>query len=288
MADYVFENRNKNALSPLIPQIYAVRNAEILTSHEAPLQPLSPQPGWIEFDPLHIWRCCVECINQGCKNLVYLDINPADIVAIGLTNQRETSVLWHRHTGVPLYNAIAWNDVRTGATLNAILAQHRQRKSLLQSVCGLPLSNCFSALKVKWMIANVAGVEALVAQNSVLFGTLDTWIMWQLTGGIEGGVHVTDVTNASRTMLMALETRRWDPQLCAFFRIPSRILPEIRSCAEVYGFVHDGPLRGVPIAGVSLLSYSLLYIIAILVINSSFYAAHIRLEKKFCRILDRN
>lgn len=125
-------------------------------------------------------------------------------------------------------------------------------------MCGLPLSNCFSAIKVKWIVDNVTGVQELVQAGDCLFGTLDTWILWNLTGGIEGGIHVTDVTNASRTMLMNLETLKWDHKLCAFFRIPPKILPDIRSCSEVYGFVHDGPLQGVPIAGVRIIGISFL------------------------------
>lgn len=141
--------------------------------------------------------------------------------------------------------------MRTTTTLNGLLGRTRNKQNILKSVCGLPLSNCFSALKVKWIIDNVAEVSPLIQHNNLMFGTLDTWILWNLTGGIEGGVHVTDVTNASRTMLMCLETLRWDPRLCSFFCIPSRILPEIRSCSEVYGFVHHGPLQGIPIASVS-------------------------------------
>lgn len=135
--------------------------------------------------------------------------------------------------------------------MTGILAQIRNKKNILKSVCGLPLSNCFSAIKVKWIVDNVPGAHELIQSGDCLFGTLDTWILWNLTGDIEGGVHVTDVTNASRTMLMNLETLKWDVKLCAFFRIPAKILPDIRSCSEVYGFVHDGPLQGVPIAGVS-------------------------------------
>lgn len=214
----------------------------------------------------------VECIKVGTKNLELLAINPADIVALGITNQRETTVLWHRTNGMPVYNAIgkfenlldehvfkdiilAWNDTRTSATVTTILSHIRNKKNILKPVCGLPLSNCFSAVKVKWIVDNVPGVQELIQANDCLFGTLDSWILWNLTGGIEGGVHVTDVTNAARTMLMNLETLKWDHKLCAFFRISPCILPDIKSCSEVYGFVHDGPLQGVPIAGVSVITF---------------------------------
>lgn len=167
-----------------------------------------------------------------------------------------------------IYDLIAaWNDTRTSTTVTSILSHIRNKKNILKPVCGLPLSNCFSAVKVKWITDNVPGVQELIQTNDCLFGTLDSWILWNLTGGIEGGVHVTDVTNAARTMLMNLETLKWDHKLCAFFRISPRILPDIKSCSEVYGFVHDGPLQGVPIAGVSVIPFKRAYFLT----NSNFY-----------------
>lgn len=134
--------------------------------------------------------------------------------------------------------------------MNTILAKIRYRKNYLKPICGLPLSNCFSALKIKWIMDNVSDVKQHMRDNNCMFGTLDTWILWNLTGGIEDGIHVTDVSNAARTMLMNLETLKWDHKMCSFFRIPMNILPKIKSCSEIYGLVHDGPLQGIPIAGV--------------------------------------
>ncbi|KAJ6647195.1 Glycerol kinase 2 [Pseudolycoriella hygida] len=228
--------------------IFASRNAEVLTDYEVSLTQISIKPGWIEICPNEIWKSVVDCIQNATKNLKILDINIDDIVAIGITNQRETTIVWNKTTGTPLYNAIAWNDTRTDAILNKILTKIHNKKNYLKSVCGLPLSNCFSALKVVWLMENVCETKEVLQSNDLLFGTLDTWILWNLTGGVEGGIHVTDVTNASRTMLMNLESLQWDQNLCNFFRIPTKILPKIKSCSEIYGFVYDGPLQGVPIA----------------------------------------
>lgn len=161
-----------------------------MTDYEIPLNQISKKPGWIEFEPVEIWKCVVECIRNATKNLTILDINIADIVAIGVTNQRETTVLWHKTTGIPLHNAIAWNDTRTDVTVNKILAKISNKKNYLKSVCGLPLSNCFSALKVMWIMENVEDVKEIMQANECMFGTLDTWILWNLTGGVEGGIHV--------------------------------------------------------------------------------------------------
>ncbi|XP_037041716.1 glycerol kinase [Bradysia coprophila] len=228
--------------------VFAAQNAEILTDYEVSLTQISQKPGWIEVCPIEIWKSVVECIENATKNLTILDISIADIVAIGVTNQRETTVLWHKLTGIPLYNAIAWNDTRTDDIVNKLLTRIHNKKNYLKAVCGLPISNCFSALKVMWIMENVLEVKDVLQSNDLLFGTLDTWILWNLTGGVDGGIHVTDVTNASRTMLMNLETLTWDQNLCTFFRIPPKILPKIKSCSEMYGFVYDGPLQGVPIA----------------------------------------
>uniref|UniRef100_A0A2M4BHS6 glycerol kinase n=1 Tax=Anopheles marajoara TaxID=58244 RepID=A0A2M4BHS6_9DIPT len=228
--------------------IYATRNAEVLTCHELPLEPISPQAGWVEFDPLDIWRAARTCLETAVQNLIILDINPLDIVAIGVCNQRETTVIWDRTTGQPLCNAIGWCDTRTSTVVGGILQRVRGKKNFLKSVCGLPFSNCFSAVKLRWMMENVESVQEAIDEDRALFGTLDCWLIWLLTGGAEAGIHVTDVTNASRTMLMSLETCDWDERLCRFFRIPMKILPEIRSCSEVYGYINEGPLAGIPIA----------------------------------------
>jgi glycerol kinase len=144
----------------------------------------------------------------------------------------------------------AWNDTRTTPTLNRILTKIRHKKNYLKSICGLPFSNCFSAIKIKWLMDNIDGIKATIRDRKCFFGTLDTWILWNLTGGLDDGVHITDVTNASRTMLMSLEQLQWDSSLCTFFQIPAFILPTIKSSAEKYGYVCDGPLKGIPIMAV--------------------------------------
>lgn len=227
----------------------------MLTCHESSLEPLSPQAGWVEFEPLALWATARVCLETAVQNLIILDINPHDIVAVGVCNQRETTVLWDRTTGKPLCNAIGWCDTRTSSVVGSILQRVRGKKHYLKSVCGLTVSNCFSAVKLRWMMEHVDGVQRAMDEGRAAFGTLDSWIIWMLTGGVEAGIHVTDVTNASRTMLMNLERRVWDERLCRFFRIPSNILPEIRSCSEVYGYINEGPLSGTPIASVWFRSF---------------------------------
>ncbi|XP_059607835.1 glycerol kinase [Phlebotomus argentipes] len=236
-----------NTLSKFL--IYASRNAEILTCHEVSLKQLSPRPGWVEYDPVEVWKSVVECIEVAIRNLVLLDINPQDIIAVGLTNQRETVVVWSGDTGEVLHNAIAWCDVRCAETVQQLLTKAKNRPNYLKEVCGLVISTNFSAVKIKWIMDNVAGVREAIDGAKCHVGTLDSWILWNLTGGTESGVHMTDVTNASRTMLMNLQTRKWDKSLCSFFQINPHVLPQIRSCAETYGFIHRGPLQGIPIAG---------------------------------------
>lgn len=249
----------------------------MLTCHEVQVKEINTQPSWVEVDPLEIWQNVLECIQVAIQNLVILDINPDDICALALTNRRDTTVVWHKVTGRPLYNAIgnskfectknksifpsnrfyffcrtAWNDCRTTPIIERILTKNFNKINLLKSMCGLPFSNCFSSLKCRWLIENVSSINEAVRRNECFFGTLDTYILWNLTGGLHDGVHLTDVTNASRTMLMNLSTLDWDEKLCRFFQIPMSILPRIRSCAEVFGYVYEGPLKGVPIAAVSL------------------------------------
>ncbi|XP_053698000.1 glycerol kinase [Sabethes cyaneus] len=225
--------------------IYAAKNAEVLTCHEEPLELISPQSGWIEFDPVQIWQSAKLCAERAVQNLLLLDIDPSDIVAVGVCNQRETSILWRKRDGQPLCNAIGWCDTRTSAVVAGLLARVKGKVNFLKEVCGLPLANCFSAVKIRWMLDNA---EELAKAEDLMFGTLDSWVIWNLTGGSNGGIHVSDVTNASRTMLMNLETLQWDERLCHFFRIPQNILPEIRSCSEIFGYISEGSLSGIPIA----------------------------------------
>lgn len=183
--------------------------------------------------------------------MIILDIAPRDIVAIGITNQRETSVLWHRKSGEIF--SFAGDEKNLKATVSKILPKTKNKRNYLKSVCGLPISPCFSAIKIRYLIENNESVREAIENEDCCFGNLDSWILWNLTGGINNGVHLTDVTNASRTMLMNLQTLTWDARLCNFFDIPTSILPAIKSCSEIYGYLKNpsGPLDNILIASVS-------------------------------------
>ncbi|KAI4490848.1 hypothetical protein M0804_003792 [Polistes exclamans] len=230
--------------------VFAAETAEVLTYHQIPISQTYPKEGWVEQDPIEILNAVRECLRQTVFNLEQLTIDPTDIVAIGITNQRETTVVWDSVTGRPLYNAIVWMDMRTTSIIDDMLKGIWNRnKNYLKSLCGLPISPYFSALKLKWLLENVPEVQEALAKDQCMFGTIDTWLIWNLTGGVNGGVHTTDVTNASRTMLMNIRTLQWDPKLLSFFQIPSSILPQIRSSSEIYGYIQDDILHGVPISG---------------------------------------
>ena len=206
---------------------------------------LLPKAGWVEHDPAEIWKNTREVIGQALSKA---DITRHDVAAVGITNQRETTVIWDKATGEPVYNAIVWQDTRTQAIVNR-LADGDVDRFRIQT--GLPLSTYFAGTKIAWILENVDGVRERAEKGELLFGTTDTWVTWNLTGGEDGGVHVTDVTNASRTMLMDLETLDWDDDLLAAFGIPRSLLPRIASSSEVYGTVESSSvLREVPIAGI--------------------------------------
>uniref|UniRef100_A0A8D9FB89 glycerol kinase n=2 Tax=Cacopsylla melanoneura TaxID=428564 RepID=A0A8D9FB89_9HEMI len=196
-----------------------------------------------------ILRLAEQCIEKCVGYLVDLDIDPNDIVAIGITNQRETTILWDSKTGKPLYNAIVWSDVRTKGIVDEYSSRLKNTE-FLRTICGLPISTYFSAVKINWLLNNVEEVQSAVKDNRCLFGTVDSWLVWNLTGGTDGGLHITDVTNASRTLLMNLRSLSWDPHLLSLFSIPSQILPQIRSSSEIYAYLKAGPLEGVPISGI--------------------------------------
>ncbi|XP_053989074.1 glycerol kinase-like [Hylaeus volcanicus] len=230
--------------------VFAANTAEVLTYHQVAISQSCPREGWVEQDPVEILKAVRECLNQTVFNLRQLTIDPSDIVAIGITNQRETTVVWDSVTGEPLYNAIVWMDMRTTLIVDNILKKIRnQNKNYLKPLCGLPISPYFSALKLKWLLENVPRVREALDHDRCMFGTIDSWLIWNLTGGPHLGVHATDVTNASRTMLMNITTLKWDPTLLSFFDIPLKILPEIRSSSEIYGYIQDDILAGVPISG---------------------------------------
>ncbi|GIY68888.1 glycerol kinase [Caerostris extrusa] len=227
--------------------IFDSDSAEIVTYHQIETKLLYPRAGWVEQDPLEILSNVNICIDKTVEKLREFEIDPSNIKAIGVTNQRETTVVWNKYTGKPLYNAIIWLDSRT-ADIVEILSKKGGSKAVKEK-CGLPITTYFSAVKLRWLIENIPEVKQAIEQNQCLFGTVDSWIIWNLTGGINNGIHVTDVSNASRTMLMDIRTLQWDSWLCSFFQIPMFILPNIRSSSEILGYVSISSLNGVPIAG---------------------------------------
>ncbi|MHA6802355.1 glycerol kinase GlpK [Salinifilum ghardaiensis] len=189
-----------------------------------------PKPGWVEHDPVEIWRNVDRIAGQALREA---GIGVEDVVALGIANQRETTVLWDRHTGSPVGRAIVWQDTRTDELVDEF--RRMPGADAVHQRCGLPLNTYFAAPKVRWMLDNTPGLRARAERGDVLFGTMESWLIWNLTGGVDGGVHVTDVTNASRTLLMDLHALDWDEELLSFFGVPRRMLPEIRSSAEDYG-----------------------------------------------------
>ncbi|CAG9138407.1 unnamed protein product [Plutella xylostella] len=232
--------------------IFKANSSEVVASHQKELSKNFPREGWVEQDPNAILEVVVTCIQKAVEKLVSLGGNPKDIIAIGVTNQRETTIVWDVITGKPLHNAIVWLDMRTSSTIDKLLdtvPNKTRNQNYLKPLCGLPLSPYFSAVKLRWLSDNVDAVKNAMKAGTCCFGTVDTWIIWNLTGGPNGGKHVTDVSNASRTMLMNIETLEWDPLLLKFFEVPKSVLPEIRSSSEVYGYIAEGPVKGVPISG---------------------------------------
>ena len=204
-----------------------------------------PKPGWVEHDPVEIWQRTQEVIARAMQQR---GLQPSDFAGIGITNQRETTVVWERDTGRALHNAIVWQDTRVASLVSDFARQGGQDR--FRDRTGLPMSTYFSSLKVAWLLENIPGLRRRAESGDVLFGTIDAFLVWQLTGGEKGGIHITDATNASRTQLMNLQTLNWDPELLSAFGIPRAMLPEIRSSSELYGTASDSTLQGVPIAGI--------------------------------------
>ncbi|CAF1188586.1 unnamed protein product, partial [Didymodactylos carnosus] len=205
-------------------------NLELVTYHQETLSSISPKPGWVEQDPIEILETTK--------------------LSIGVTNQRETTILWDKNSGKPLHNALVWLDARTQETVDFLLEQSGKDKDCLQDACGLPISTYFSALKIRWLIDNVPNVQKAIEQKRCLFGTVDTWLLWNLILNDHEHVHVTDVTNASRTMLMNIRKLTWDSYLCNWFGIPEHILPTIKSSSGIFGYISEGALKGIPISAV--------------------------------------
>jgi glycerol kinase len=219
-----------------------------VAKHQLEHEQIMPQPGWVEHDPTEIWERTRSVIGTALRKA---NLTAADLAALGITNQRETAVVWNRRTGRPYYNAIVWQDTRTDRIASAL--DRDGRGDVIREKAGLPPATYFSGGKIQWILENVDGVREAAEAGDAVFGNTDSWLLWNLTGGVGGGVHVTDPTNASRTMLMNLETLDWDDELLSFFDIPRRMLPEIRpsSNPDFYGLtLANGPLGGeVPLSG---------------------------------------
>lgn len=219
---------------------------ESISTSQMEHKQIMSQAGWVEHDAMEIWNNAREVVGQA---LGRANITRHSISAVGITNQRETSVIWNKNTGIPVYNALVWQDTRTQPIVDALAADGGINR--FRDVTGLPLATFFSGTKIVWILENVPGAKEAALAGDLLFGTMDTWLLWNFTGGINGGVHKTDVTNASRTMLMNLRTLEWDQAVAAAFGIPTSLLPEICSSSEVYGTVSDSSLlRDVPISGI--------------------------------------
>ncbi len=205
-----------------------------------------PKAGWVEHDPMEIWGNIREAVAQALSKA---QINRHHLAAVGITNQRETAVVWDKTTGEPVYNAIVWQDTRTAEIVRELAGDEGMDK--YKDRCGLPLATYFSGPKIKWVLDNVEGAREKAEKGDLLFGNTDTWTLWNLTGGPDGGVHVTDVTNASRTMLMDINKLEWREDICKDMGIPMSMLPEIRSSSEIYGYGRkNGLLIDTPISGI--------------------------------------
>jgi glycerol kinase len=221
-------------------------DGKAVASSQREHQQIFPQAGWVEHDPMEIWVNVREVSGEALSRA---QLTRHDIAAIGIANQRETAIIWSKKTGLPVYNALVWQDTRTQGLIDAVEASHGS--DFFRKKTGLPLATYFSASKIVWILDNVEGARAAAEAGELAFGTPDTWVLWNLTGGVDGGVHATDVTNASRTLLMDLETCAWDKDVIAAWGIPPSLLPEIRSSSEIYGHAHASSLlREVPISGI--------------------------------------
>ncbi|WP_309130543.1 glycerol kinase GlpK [Brevibacterium sp.] len=221
-------------------------DGQIVSVGQLEHEQILPRAGWVEHDPVEIIDNTNEAIGQA---LTRAKINRHQLVGVGITNQRETTVVWNRRTGEPVYNAIVWQDTRTQRICEELGGDAGADR--FKDRVGLPLATYFAGPKVKWILDNVDGARAAAEAGELLFGTMDSWVIWNLTGGVSGGLHVTDVTNASRTMLMNIDTLDWNHDIAAEMGIPGSMLPEIRSCSEVYGYgAKNGLLIDTPICGI--------------------------------------
>ncbi|KAF3633480.1 Glycerol kinase [Capsicum annuum] len=227
------------------------RFASAVGSHQVEFTQFYPQAGWVEHDPMEIVESVRICMARALDKATAEGHNVDNgLKAIGLTNQRETTVVWSKSTGLPLYNAIVWMDVRTSSICRKLEKELSGGRTHFVESCGLPISTYFSALKLLWLLDNVEGLNEAVKKGDAIFGTIDTWLIWNLTGGVKNGLHVTDLSNASRTMLMNLKTLDWDKSTLDTLGIPAKMLPKIISNSEIIGNIAKGwPITGIPISG---------------------------------------
>ncbi|XBH20759.1 glycerol kinase GlpK [Jonesiaceae bacterium BS-20] len=226
--------------------ILFTHDGEIHSTGQLEHDQIFPQAGWVEHNADQIWNNVREVVGLA---LTRGNATSADIAAVGITNQRETAVVWNKTTGKPVYNAIVWQDTRTQKIVEGLAGDEGADR--FKRLTGLPLATYFSGPKVKWILDNVEGARKAADNGELLFGTTDSWILWNMTGGCDGGIHITDVTNASRTLLMNIETLTWDESMADLMGIPMTMLPEIKSSSEVYGVGRPGGMvPGVPISGI--------------------------------------
>ncbi|HUK48539.1 MAG TPA: FGGY family carbohydrate kinase, partial [Terriglobales bacterium] len=221
------------------------RAGKIISSAQEEHEQFYPKPGWVEHNPEEIWQRTQSVIAKAMQSA---SLRPDDLAAIGITNQRETTVVWNKKTGKPVYNAIVWQDTRVAHDVAEFSAHGGQDR--YRAKTGLPLATYFSGLKIRWILENVPDARAQAEAGELLCGTIDVFLVWKLTGAKDGGVHITDVTNASRTQLMNLATLAWDESVRSDFGIPFQILPKIVSSSEVYGSAKIAAIQDVPIAGI--------------------------------------
>src|SRR3954454_6728381 len=217
---------------------------EVVAVAQKEHEQIYPRPGWVEHDANEVWARTQEDIEEAMSSA---GASADDIAGVGITNQRETALVWDRTTGEPVHNAIVWQDTRTDKLVDEFSRDGGQAR--FQERVGLPLATYFSGPKIRWLLDNVDGARDRAESGDLLFGNMDTWVIWNLTGGTDGGLHITDVSNASRTMLMDLETLDWDDGLLDAIGVPRSMVPEVRPSSAVYGEIKDGPFAGVQVAG---------------------------------------
>jgi glycerol kinase len=221
------------------------RHGTIAAQAQKEHEQIYPRPGWVEHDPQEIWFRTQQVIGEAMQQA---SLQPRDLVGIGITNQRETTVVWDRKTGQSVTNALVWQDTRVAECVDKLAADGGTDR--FREKTGLPLATYFSGLKLRWILDNVAGVRERAESGDLLFGTVDSFLVWHLTGGVNGGIHISDVTNASRTQLMNLQSLAWDQELLNVFHIPEPMLPRIRSSSEIYGSAELDAIAGVSIGGI--------------------------------------